>query len=147
MVMNEPYSPHGSVRIGVSLAYFRITSASLSLAEITRLTRENPDRGHSLGDVFTRPRMVGKHERTFSSWVRYSSAGQGLSVQRSLDGLFEPVRRIADGISARPEIACTLQIVQYPLNHEADIGFGFDASWLTLLASIPAQIDVDQYRP
>ncbi|WEK61151.1 MAG: DUF4279 domain-containing protein [Candidatus Microbacterium colombiense] len=144
--MNAKYSPHGTVRIGVSLAYFNIASETLSLADITRITGEDADEGWSVGEMFRRPRMVMERPRRASSWTRYSSAGHGLSVQRSLDGLYGHVERIADRIASQPELICSVQIVQQVSNPAAEIGFNVDRRWLTLLASIDASLDADQYR-
>lgn len=144
--MNGTKSPHGTVQIGSSLAYFRVTSETLTLAEIINITHEEPDEGWSLGEMYQRRGMLAERPRTFSSWKRYSSAGYGLSVQGSLDGLYGHVERIAERISARPELFCSLQVVQYVSNPTAEIGFNVNHRWLTVLASIPASLDVDQYR-
>ncbi|WP_337001451.1 MULTISPECIES: DUF4279 domain-containing protein [unclassified Microbacterium] len=118
----------------------------MSLAEIIDITQEDPDDGWSLGDMYKRQGMLEERPRTFSSWKRRSTAGQGGSVQDSLDGLFLAVSRIAPRIANRPELRCELQIVQYFSKPARDIGFHLDAPWLATLASVPASIDVDQYR-
>lgn len=132
--------------LGANRAYFRITSETASLLEIVGITGEPPDRGHSVGDIFVRPYMVVKRTRTFSSWERLPSTQSG-SVRGDLDDLFESISRIADRISQRDDLTCTLHVVQYFSDSgEDDIGFGLDAPWLSLLAAIPAELDVDQYR-
>ncbi|WEK61156.1 MAG: DUF4279 domain-containing protein [Candidatus Microbacterium colombiense] len=144
--MNDTQSPHGTSRIGMNLAYFNIASETLSLADITRITGEDADKGWSVGEMYRLPRMVIERPRRASTWTRYSSAGYGLSVQLSLDGLYGHVERIADRVASQHELICSVQIVQYVSNPAAEIGFNVDRRWLTLLASIDASLDVDQYR-
>lgn len=144
--MSGTNSSHGTVQIGVSLAYFRITSQTLTLAEIISITQEDPDEGWSLGEMYTRRGMHTERPRSLSSWKRYSPAGNAYSVQDSLDGLYEHVERIVERISSQPELSCSLQVVQYFLNPKAEIEFKLNRRWVTLLDSIPASLDVDQYR-
>lgn len=134
------------MRTLVSRAYFWIQSESLSLAEIISLTQEAPDAGWSLGDMYKRQGMLEEHPRSFSYWKRDSTAGYGLSVQESVDGLFLPASRIAPRIANRRGFSCGLQIVQYFSDPDEDIGFHLDSPWLAMLDSVSASIDVAQYR-
>ncbi|MGN7967684.1 DUF4279 domain-containing protein [Microbacterium sp. 22179] len=131
--------------VGLDRAYLKITSHVLSLGQIVDLVGEEPDEGFSFGDPFINPGMSATRNRTFSSWRKYSSAPRSATIQESLDGLVEVAKRVSTRVGGRQDIDCELQIVQY-LHSDREAGFGLSPEWLQILASMPAGIDVDQYR-
>lgn len=135
----------GYVSLSQSVAYFAIESTSLSLGEISALVGVEPDRGWSVGERFRHPRSGIEGVRGFSWWVRESGAAPGAPIRLHLDALLPFVRSIAARLTGRTPASPVLKIVQYLYNDD-EVGFHLDREWITLLGSMSASIDVDQYQ-
>lgn|GEM_PF-2351661 len=135
----------GDVKLSRSVAYFAIQSESLSLEEITALVGVDPDRGWSVGETLRRPWSERELVRTFSWWERESGVSPGAPIRLHLDALLPFVRSIAGSLAASTLVSPCLMIVQYLYNDD-EVGFHLDQEWITLLGSMSASIDVDQYN-
>ena len=134
----------GTAPSRLSFARFMVTSRTLTLPALTQVLGRHPDRGWSLGDSNPRPNAVVPQVRSFTNWTRDSGVEKGFPIRLHLDALYPRVMEVASRLNGRDDVDCGLQIVQY-FESEREIGFHLERSWIELLGSIGASIDVDQY--
>lgn len=139
--MSEP----SSVVPRLGHAYFRVVSDLMTLDEITERSGEMPTSGWSRGDRLLRGRRGIERVMTFSSWSLDSPLGIESPIYEQVDALYHPVARISNALRGVTEMSSTLQIVQY-FSSRQDPGFHFSREWVSLLATMGATVDVDQYE-
>ncbi|WP_082724583.1 DUF4279 domain-containing protein [Microbacterium hydrocarbonoxydans] len=128
-----------------SRAYFRVTSSSMTLDEMIGVLGVAPSSGWSNGDRVTRGNGSFERVMTFSSWTLESPLGLDAPMHEKLESLYEPVLGLSWRLSGHDSLRCTLQLVQY-FSEPGDLGFNLSNNWLSLLAAVGAEFDVDQYR-
>jgi hypothetical protein len=126
-------------------AYFRVVSDSMTLAEITGRVGEKPSSGWSRGDRVLRGNRGVERVMTFTSWFLDSPGGSDLPIHAQIDALYQPVSKISTALRENTELRSTLQIVQY-FSASTGNGFHFSPEWISLLATMGAAVDVDQYE-
>lgn len=125
---------------------FVVTSESVTGAELLERLGPADEPVETVGDTVGPSGSV--RERGESAWVISSGLGESVSVEAQLAALHRKVIPVVHRIvsSELAHVGSMLRIVQYlPRSEWQGHGFAIGSEWITTLAAVNGQIDVDQY--